>query len=248
MNPMRKQTRQLRQSWNRLATWIDSRKLSERALLFGAIVALLVVVLNQIFLHAASTRISAATAQMAKDSAATRKLQAETRKLAAQVVTDPNAANKARLQQVLADEAGVQGAIRQSSQDLVAPDQMIGMLDAIMARQDKLQLVSLTKLPIQSVSTATPEAAKTADQPSAAAPSMAAPLPAAQASDVVYKHGVEIVVEGGYPELMNYLTQLEKLPVRVIWGNLKLRVDTYPKSTMSLTIYTLSLEKKWLNI
>ena len=65
---------------------------------------------------------------------------------------------------------------------------------------------------------------------------------------MVYKHGVEIVVEGGYPELMDYLAQLEKLPVRVIWGNLKLRVDGYPRTTMSLTIYTLSLEKKWLNI
>src|SRR5450830_1668505 len=241
--------KQLGHSWTRLASWIDSRKLSERALLFGAIVALLVVVLNQIFLHAASVRIAAQGKQMAADRAATRKLQAEINKLAAEVVVDPDAANKLRLQKLLVDEKAVKDAIAQSSQNLVAPDQMISMLDAIMARQDKLQLVSLTKLPIQSVSTATPAAAATAGQPAGAVAAAAAlPVPPAQPNDVVYKHGVEIVVEGGYPELMDYLDQLERLPVRVIWGNLKLQVDAYPRTTMSLTIYTLSLEKKWLNI
>jgi MSHA biogenesis protein MshJ len=242
--------KQLGKSWTRMASWIDSRTLSQRALLFAAIVALLVVVLNQIFLHAASVRIAVQSKQMASDRAATRKLQAEINKLAAEVVVDPDAANKQRLQKLLADEKAVKGAIEQSSQNLVAPDQMISMLDAIMARQDKLQLISLAKLPIQSVSTATPAVAVMASQPAGAAPvaPVAAPVPPAQANDVVYKPGVEIVVEGGYPELMDYLAQLEKLPVRVIWGNLKLRVDGYPKTTMSLTIYTLSLEKKWLNI
>jgi MSHA biogenesis protein MshJ len=239
---MKQSRKQLGQSWKRLANWIDSRKLSERGLLFAAIVALLVVVLNQIFLHAASVKIAAQTKQMVTDRSATGKLQAEIQKLAAQVVVDPDAVNKARLQKLLADDASARAAIKQSSQDLVAPDQMISMLEAIMARQGKLELVSLTKLPIQSVSTSPPEAL---------APVMAKPAAqanAAQAADVVYKHGVEIVVQGGYVELMDYLAQLENLPVRVVWGNLKLHVETYPKTTMSLTMYTLSLEKKWLNI
>lgn len=248
---MKQLRKQLGQSWKRLANWIDSRKLSERGLLFAAIVALLVVVLNQIFLHAASIKIAAQTKQMITDRAAARKLQAEILKMDTQVVVDPDAANKARLQRLLADEASAQAAIKQSSQDLVAPDRMIGMLEAIMARQGKLQLVSLTKLPIQSVSTsaaAAPAATPADGQSAPVVAKPAAPANGAQAVDVVYKHGVEIVVQGGYPELMDYLSQLENLPVRVVWGNLKLRVDTYPKSTMSLTMYTLSLEKKWLNI
>lgn len=247
---MKQLRKQLGQSWKRLANWIDNRKLSERGLLFAAIVALLVLVLNQIFLHAASVKIAAQTKQMVADRAANRKLRSEIQKLATQVVIDPDAENKARLQKLMTDEANAQSAIKQASNDLVAPDQMIGMLEAIMARQGKLQLVSLIKLPIQSVSTSTPEApaAKTADGQPAPVPAKPAPVGGAQASDVVYKHGVEIVVQGGYPELMAYLAQLENLPVRVVWANLKLRVDTYPKSTMSLTMYTLSLEKKWLNI
>jgi MSHA biogenesis protein MshJ len=239
---MKQLRKQLRQFWKRLANWIDSRKLSERGLLFATIVALLVVVLNQIFLHAASVTITAQTGQMVADRSANRKLQAEIQKLATQVVVDPDAENKTRLQKLLADEASTQAAIKQVSNDLVAPDQMISMLEAIMARQGRLQLVSLTKLPIQSVNTSTPEAAA----PAAAKPT--APPGTAQAADVVYKHGVEIVVQGGYAELVDYLAQLENLPVRVVWGNLKLQVDTYPKTTMKLTIYTLSLEKKWLNI
>lgn len=247
---MKKSRKQIGQSWKRMANWVDNRKLSERGLLFAAIVALLVVVLNQIFLHAASVKIAAQTKQTATDRAATRKLQAEIQKMAAQIVLDPDAENKARLQKLLADEESAQAAIKQSSQDLVAPDQMISMLEAILARQGKLQLVSLTKLPIQSVSTSTLEApaSKAAGGSTAPVVAKASAASGAQAADVVYKHGVEIVVQGGYLELMDYLAQLENLPVRVVWGNLKLRVDTYPKTTMSLTMYTLSLEKKWLNI
>ena len=41
---------------------------------------------------------------------------------------------------------------------------------------------------------------------------------------------------------------LQGLPVRVVWGKLGLRVNAYPTATLSLTLYTLSLEKQWLNI
>lgn len=250
---MKQLRNQLSLPWKRLASWVDNRTLSERGWLFAVVVALLVGVLNQVFLHAASVKIAAQTLQIMTDRAATRKLQAEIQKLAGQVVVDPDAVNKARLQKLIADEANAQLAIKQASNDLVAPDQMVGMLEAIMARQGKLQLVSLTKLPIQSVSTSTSTldapAAKTADgQAVPVAARATAPVSGAQAADVVYKHGVEIVVEGGYQELMEYLVQLEQLPVRVVWGNLTLNVNGYPRSTMSLTMYTLSLEKKWLNI
>lgn len=235
---MNKYTKQFPQRWKAIASWVDARKLSERVMLFGVLSALLIVVANQILLEAASTRITALSKQMITDKAAARKLQVQIDQLAGMTVIDPDLENKARLAKLNAEEAAAQALVAALGKDLVAPDQMASMLESILARHGSVQLVSLVKLPIQSLST---NSGRTAQADSKSADK-------ATVSDVVYKHGVEIVLQGEYLQLMDYLAQLEKLPVRVVWGKMKLKVDNHPKSTMSLTMYTLSLEKTWLNI
>lgn len=230
--------RQLRQRWISLSTWVDARSLGERVALFCTGAALLVVVSNKLFLDAASTRAAAQGRQMAIDITAARKLQAEIDKLAAQPVVDPDAENRERLAGLKRQEAAAQEAIAALSHDLVPPGQMVAMLESMLARQERLRLVSLAKLPIQSLDTSAGQAR--------AAPAAAGAVP--QASAMVYKHGVEIVLQGQYLDLMDYIAQLEKLPVRVVWGKLGLRVNAYPTATLSLTLYTLSLEKQWLSI
>jgi len=59
---------------------------------------------------------------------------------------------------------------------------------------------------------------------------------------------VEIRLEGSYGQLLAYLTQLEKLPQRLLWGQLSYRVIDYPRSEMTLTVYTLSPDKTWLTL
>jgi len=238
---MKKYKKQFLQRWKAIASWIDARKLSERMMLFGVLAALLVVVANQFLLQTASTRITALSKQMITDKAAARKLQVQIDKLASTTVVDPDLENKARLAKLNAEEAAAQALVAALGKDLVAPDQMASMLESILARHGSLQLVSLVKLPIQSLSTSSGQAAQSAQSDRKDAGKTTA-------SDVVYKHGVEIVLQGEYLQLMDYLAQLEKLPVRVVWGRMKLKVDSHPKSTMSLTMYTLSLEKTWINI
>jgi MSHA biogenesis protein MshJ len=68
------------------------------------------------------------------------------------------------------------------------------------------------------------------------------------AEGTVYSHGVEIVVQGGYLEMLNYMNELEQMPWHVFWGNATLKVDEYPQATLTLTLYTMSLNRKWLNL
>ncbi len=81
-----------------------------------------------------------------------------------------------------------------------------------------------------------------------AAASAKAEKPAEEEKGPIFRHGVAVEVEGSYLDLLEYLVALEKLPQRVYWGNLQLNVHRYPKATMSVEIYTLSLDKKWLNL
>jgi MSHA biogenesis protein MshJ len=45
-----------------------------------------------------------------------------------------------------------------------------------------------------------------------------------------------------------YLADLERLPWRMYWGNLDLKVGEYPQSTLVLKLYTLSLDKTWMSL
>jgi MSHA biogenesis protein MshJ len=65
---------------------------------------------------------------------------------------------------------------------------------------------------------------------------------------LVYTHGVEIVVDGTYLDMMHYMAALEAMPWQIFWGRARLDVTSYPDSRLALTVYTLSLDKKWLNL
>ena len=45
---------------------------------------------------------------------------------------------------------------------------------------------------------------------------------------------------------MRYLSALERFPLRMFWKEVDLAATDYPKITMKLTVYTLSLERAWL--
>ena len=72
----------------------------------------------------------------------------------------------------------------------------------------------------------------------------AAPAPGGLA---IYRHGIEIAVSGSYLKMLTYVGQLERLPAKIMWGNMELQ-SAYPVVTLKITFYTLSPEKTWLLI
>lgn len=70
----------------------------------------------------------------------------------------------------------------------------------------------------------------------------------ANASLGIYRHGVEIAVQGDYFDLVNYMKSLENMPWRLFWARAHLDADEKSRLTLTLTVFTLSLDPKWLNI
>ena len=121
---------------------------------------------------------------------------------------------------------------------------MNALLQDMLARNPRLQLVGLSTLP------ATPLVEKRAPaekiNATASAPKSQDKLVAATSN--VFKHGVQITLQGSYADLHDYLAALEKLPWRMLWSRASLSADDYPRLTLTVTIYTLSLDKAWLVI
>jgi MSHA biogenesis protein MshJ len=122
---------------------------------------------------------------------------------------------------------------------LVSPERMPGLLENLIGRNSGLRLISLRTLPVKPV--LDKPTAKTAD----------GSVVVEQAADLsptagLYKHGVEIKLEGGYQELAAYLARLEKSPQKLLWSSAALSADKHPKLVLTLTVFTLSLDRTWL--
>jgi MSHA biogenesis protein MshJ len=146
---------------------------------------------------------------------------------------DPDAANRRRLEELRRRIAETRDSLARQQSTLIAADRMAGLLGDLVARNRNLELVALKTLPATrvgagEVGTAAAEAAERAGEAA------------------IYRHGVEITLQGGYFELLEYVRQLERLPTQVLWGRLDLAAADYPKVTMKLTLYTLSLDRAWL--
>ena len=114
--------------------------------------------------------------------------------------------------------------------ELVPPERMGGLLEALLTRKRGLHLLGLRTLPVAPV----------------LEPKAGSAEAAAKQASGLYKHGVEISLEGGYAELTDYLAQLEKSPQKLLWSSVTLSAEKHPKLVLTLTVYTLSLDRTWL--
>lgn len=232
----------LRQKWQNLADRVDAMSLRERTLIFLAAALVLVTLLNALLINPLLSRQNALSKEIVQTQLQSRALQTQIQELASKKNVDPDEALRAKLQQMQQELAAMDSSLLDFQTGLVSPQQMPAMLEDLLLRNRALSLVSLKTLPMQNLAAAVDEAAAQADT----GPSPAKPAVIPQAG--VFRHGVEITVQGSYADLLRYLTALEASPYRVFWGKASLKADAYPKATLALTLYTLSLDKAWLTI
>ena len=117
---------------------------------------------------------------------------------------------------------------------LVPPQRMTGLLEEMIGRRTNLRLVSLRTLPVKPMLEAqSGEMAKAGETRGGT-------------TAALYKHGVEIKLEGGYAELAEYLARLEKSGQQLLWERVSLSAEQHPRLVLTLTVYTLSLDRAWL--
>ena len=55
-----------------------------------------------------------------------------------------------------------------------------------------------------------------------------------------------MTLQGRYLDLLDYLGQLEALPWQMFWARAQMDAKDYPAVRISVTVFTLSLDRKWL--
>ena len=210
---------------------INSMSLRERAMLFVIAAALLIFLISALLIDPLQAKQHAIALKIVQQQQEMHELQTAIQSIKQSRLTEQNSPLHAQIAALRAQWQENNAFLQSAREKLVEPDKMAGLLQAVLRNNDKLQLTGLETLPPALLL----EPAKGGKATANSAPQ-------------IYKHGVEIKLRGGYADLLHYLEALEKMPEHLFWGELNLTVDQYPESVLTLTMYTLSLDKTWLTI
>jgi MSHA biogenesis protein MshJ len=226
----------LRQRLQQLGERIDALSPRERLAVLAMLAAVMLFLMNLLLFDPFFLQQKQLAQRIEEQRQETRTLQLQIQALTSATATDPNAPQRLRLEALKKELGEFENVLRQRQADLVPPERIAQLLRDVLERNERLQLVSLATLPTRSLS-------------ELLAPSGArreAPPEGERGLSHIYRHGVEITVRGSYGELLRYVAALEELPWRMYWGKAQLTVDEYPASRLTLTLYTLSLDRVWL--
>ncbi len=226
--------------WDRLSARVDKMSLRERAMVLAGVLVLLYVAFDALSFTPTAARRKAVVDQLNQRRNEIVVLQAQLQGRGS--ASDPDAANRLRLKEARDEIAALESDAKQQSAQLISADRMRSVLQQMVASRPGLQLVELRTLPRSTVVMAA-EPQKSSPEVSAR-DSQAAP----DQAGTIYKHGVELTVQGRYLDLLAYLKQIEALPVRLYWDKLEMRVVEHPIVSMHITLYTISLDKAWLQV
>ncbi len=238
----------MKQQWSVLALKVDALSVRERVMCFGAAAALLIFLMYSLLLDPLLSKQKMLASTITQQHQAASAIDIDVAEKIAAHASDPNLQDRIKLERLKQETLQMSRALQTTQNGLVAPERIVFLLQNLLKQHANLRLVSLKTLPsgVMGQGGASPATAP-ANPPAAAAatPATAAAVPV-NAPALLHRHGVEVVLQGGYLELVNYMDALEAMPSHVFWGDAHLVVGKYPNANLTLTLYTLSLDEQWI--
>lgn len=133
---------------------------------------------------------------------------------------DPNRDIEQKINALAQEKEVLEDELQQRVASLVTPVQMSALLEQVLKRTERLRLVSMT--------------------------SMSSAQLIRGKDEGYYIHPVRLTLRGRYFDLVDYLRQLEALPVKYYWRSLDYQVDRYPWAEITLEVYTLGESKDFI--
>jgi MSHA biogenesis protein MshJ len=124
----------------------------------------------------------------------------------------------------------VEKQLKEKTVNLVQPEDMANIIKDIISATNNLKLQRLMKGRTVEISSNSHTSKK----------------PIESEKIKLYKHSMEIVLNGQYTATMKFLTHLEKMEKKFSFDSFDYIVEQYPNAKIKLTVSTLSLQKEWI--
>jgi MSHA biogenesis protein MshJ len=224
----------IQQRWLAFANRIDALSLRERMMVFIAAILVLITLINSLLIDPLLAKQKQRAQEIKQFQQTTAQLQTQIQAIVQAGAVDPDQALQARLAQLRQQSAASGKTLDDIQGKLIAPQQMPALLEDLLHSNKEVHLVALNTLPVTALNgdnTDEKNATKADDK-----------LPH------IYRHGIELTISGKYLALTRYLSALESLPWRMLWGQASMAVDEDGVVQLKLRLYTLSQDKTWLSI
>lgn len=155
------------------------------------------------------------------------------------------------------------GALQQkiAETDVQLRGEGVRYLDPERARQVLRELVQGSGVELVAVRSLAPEVALSTNPAPAATQSEAQPAPTEAAADagsapapvtapglVLYRHPIEVELDGGYLDLLAYVRRLEDSGWRLRWHSLEISAQDWPRARLHFVVHSFSLEEDWIGV
>lgn len=205
----------MKQHWQRLAARIDEMSLRQRAMLFATVSLVVVVFAHVALIEPLLLRQKTLIERSTRDQSQLAAVRAQIEGLLKEEQGDGKDPEQLAVVQLEARLAELEKSLAAHKGAFVSPHRLPALLKNLLGPGRPLKLESLRTVPALQV----------------------------QGGAQLYRHGLEMTLRGSYFDLLQYLSDLEKLPARLLWGGVDLQVEQYPEVRLTLQIHTLSTQR-----
>ncbi len=221
---------QLRVLFKKYTDRINGFSLRERGVIFIAILVVIYGVAANFLFPPLNVEQARLKKQLTDKRAQIQAFDTQIQAALAKSAVDPDVGNRAKRAQLESQLKALDESLATVTARLVPPREMTRMVEQVLLKNRRLEVVLLKSLP--------PEPLQ----------QLASAATSGGAGQTAYRQGMHIELRGNYLDILAYLRELEALPWKMFWGQVSLKVEQYPTSHVTLRIYTLSTQPGWIAI
>lgn len=220
---------QIRSQLESLSAQIDELSLRERALIFVAVVSIMVLGWNASINGRYQMERKQLQRELAETEARQEVVKRTTEEVLARHGVDPNRDLRHQLDTLQIRFHELEARKQALADSFIPPGRMAELLQSLLKGKGSLRFVSLETAPAEPVFAVEGQDVATSS-----------------AMPIVFRHGLTLEFDGDYFDMLAYLRELEKQPL--FWDSVDYRVRTYPQASVRLKVYTLSFQREWLGV
>lgn len=220
----------IRNSLANLGQQFDMRSATEKMLVAVLALAGLVWLYVAFSLMPLSAQKTQLERQITQTQTQLRALELREQQAISNSANDPNEPVRLRIERARRQQENLDNSLLTQAGNLVSPQGMTRVLMAILERQDGLTLVQVQNLPSQMVQQSAADAAGNAGGTN------------------IYRHSLNLELEGDYLSLLAYLRRIESLPERFFWDQLSFVQTQWPRARIVLELHTLSTAEGFVGV
>lgn len=218
---------------------IDNLSLRERgAILIGSL-AIFYFIINSFFSQPLDVRRRQAQTELEINTTTVIAMNAELQQFLNSTEKDPDAENKEKMRLLKQELQDLEEDYQQIASQLVSPQDMNILLQAVLRKTNKLVLTKVTSLGTTPLIENGEELVQQ-DVEHTSSGNITI--------NTAYKHGLRIEFSGSFFDTLSYLKELEKLDWNFFWDAIELNVQEYPESVNIVSVYTISLNETWIGL